>query len=189
MKKIECCPVTSEQWPDLETLFGANGACAGCWCMWWRLKRSVWQKQKGAGNRNALKKLTASQSGPGIIAYVDGKPAGWVSFGPRTEFPVLDNSRLFKRIDTEPVWSIVCFFIARPYRRSGLSRKLIDAAIRHSKRKGAHWLEAYPVDPKKDRMPELFAFTGFASAFRQAGFHEVIRRSETRPMMRLKLKK
>jgi hypothetical protein len=28
-------------WIDLEKLFGAHGACGGCWCMWWRLKRSV----------------------------------------------------------------------------------------------------------------------------------------------------
>ncbi len=73
MKKIECRPLTSDHWPDLETLFGANGACSGCWCMWWRLKRSMWQKQKGAGNRNALKKLTLSEAGPGIIAYIDGR--------------------------------------------------------------------------------------------------------------------
>jgi len=38
-------------------------------------------------------------------------------------------------------------------------------------------------------MPDVFAWTGFASAFKKAGFKEVIRRSETRPIMRYVVKK
>ena len=37
---LEVYPLTPERWADLEELFGENGACGGCWCMWWRLKRS-----------------------------------------------------------------------------------------------------------------------------------------------------
>ena len=185
--KTEFHPVTSDRWNDLETLFGKNGACAGCWCMWWRIKRSVWDKQKGDGNRKALKKLVLNNSEPGILAYIDGKPAGWVCVGPRDEFPVLENSRLFKRLDDQKVWSIVCFFVARRHRRTGMTGKLIQAAIRHARKKGAKIIEAYPWEPKKDNVPDLFAYTGFSSAFRKAGFQEIIRRSETRPMMRRKL--
>jgi GNAT superfamily N-acetyltransferase len=188
MKKTEFHPVTADRWSDLETLFGKNGACAGCWCMWWRIRRSVFDKQKGEANRKALKKLVTSNTVPGILAYVDGKPAGWVCVGPRDDFPVLENSRLFKRIDEEPVWSIVCFFVARPYRRSGMTRRLLDEAGKFARQKGARFLEGYPVEPKKEQMPDLFAYTGFSSAFRKAGFQEVIRRSETRPMMRKKLR-
>ena len=188
MAKTEFHPVTAERWSDVETLFGKNGACAGCWCMWWRIRRSQFEKQKGEGNRKAFKKLVTTDSVPGILAYVDGKPAGWVCVGPRDDFPVLDNSRIFKRLDEEPVWSIVCFFVARPYRRSGMTRRLIDAAGKYARQKGARILEAYPVEPKKENMPDLFAYTGFSSAFRKAGFQEIIRRSETRPMMRKKLR-
>jgi GNAT superfamily N-acetyltransferase len=188
MAKTEFHPVTADRWPDMETLFGKNGACAGCWCMWWRIRRSQFEKQKGEGNRKALKALVKNNSVPGILAYIDGKPVGWVCAGPRDDFPVLDNSRLFKRLDEEPVWSIVCFFVARPYRRSGMTRKLIDAAGKYARQKGARILEAYPVEPQKKNMPDLFAYTGFSSAFRKAGFQEIIRRSETRPMMRKKLR-
>jgi GNAT superfamily N-acetyltransferase len=118
---------------------------------------------------------------------VDGKPAGWVCVGPRDEFPVLENSRLFKPVDDRKVWSIVCFFTARAHRRKGMTGKLIEAAVKYAKKKGARILEAYPVDPKKDKMPDLFAFNGFCSAFKRAGFKEVARRSETRPMMRKEL--
>ncbi len=185
--KTEFHPVTADRWSDLETLFGKNGACAGCWCMWWRIRRSVWEKQKGEGNRKALKRLATKGPAPGILAYIEGKPAGWVCVGPRDDFPVLENSRLFKRIDDQKVWSIVCFFTARPYRRTGMTGKLIQAAIRYARTKGARILEAYPVEPKSDKMPDLFAFTGLNSVFRKAGFKEVARRSETRPMLRKEL--
>jgi GNAT superfamily N-acetyltransferase len=184
MSKTEFYPVTADRWNDLETLFGKNGACAGCWCMWWRIGRAQWNQQKGERNRKALKKLVQSDKIPGILAYVDGNPAAWVSLAPREDFPVLENTRLFQRIDDEPVWSIVCFFTRRPYRRSGMTGKLLQAAIRYARAKGARVLEAYPVEPKKDTVPDLFAYTGFSSVFRKAGFVEVIRRSETRPMMR-----
>ena len=186
--KMEFYPVTPDRWNDLETLFGKNGACGGCWCMWWRIRRPEYEKLKGNGNRKALKKLVTTGREPGILAYIDDKPAGWVCVGPRDDFPVLENSRLFKPIDDQKVWSIVCFFTARPYRRTGMTNKLIAAAVEYAKRKGARILEGYPVDPKSNKMPDLFAYTGFSSAFRKAGFQEVIRRSESRPMMRKKLK-
>jgi hypothetical protein len=56
--------------------------------------------------------------------------------------------------------------------------------MRYAKKQGAGILEGYPVEPKKDKMPDAFAWTGIASAYRAAGFEEVARRSETRPIMR-----
>jgi GNAT superfamily N-acetyltransferase len=183
--KYEFHAVTVDRWKDLELLFGKNGACGGCWCMWFRLKRAQFENQKGDGNRKALEKLVLDGEIPvGILGYVDGKPAGWVSFGKREEFPVIENSRLFQRIDDQPAWSVVCFFVARPFRRTGLTGKLLKAATDLAKEKGARIMEAYPIEPKKKEMPDTFAYHGFASVFRKIGFKEVIRRSETRPMMR-----
>lgn len=157
--------------------------------MFFRMKRSDWEKLKGDGNKKALKKLVnAGDLAIGLIAYVDGKPAGWISFGRREEFPLIESSRLFKRIDDLPVWSIVCFFVARPYRRMGLTTALLNAAVQLARKKGARVIEGYPVEPKKGEMPDVFAYHGLASVFRKAGFQEVIRRSETRPMMRKVLK-
>jgi len=185
MPKYEFHPLTSDRWADLELLFGKNGACAGCWCMFFRLKRSVFDKQKGDANKNDLKKLVQAGKIPvGIIGYVDGKASGWVSFGKREEFPRIENSRLFQRVDDNSVWSVVCFFVARGFRRSGLTLRLLLAAIDAAKKNGARIIEGYPIEPKKDQMPDTFAYHGFASVFRKAGFVEVIRRSETRPMMR-----
>jgi GNAT superfamily N-acetyltransferase len=181
-------PLTRSRWADFERLFGERGACGGCWCMWWRLRRSEFERTKGEGNRRMMKKIVESGRTPGILAYAGRQPVAWVSVAPREDFPVLGRSRILKPIDDAPAWSIVCFFIRKDYRRRGMTGRLIRAAVEHAARNGARIVEAYPIDPKKDDVPTVFAFTGFASAFRRAGFRECARRSPTRPIMRRTVK-
>lgn len=188
-KPFTALPLTPGRWNDLETLFGKRGACGGCWCMWWRLKRSDFEKKKGTQNKAAFKKLVRAGKPLGLLIYHDDEPVGWCSVSPREDFPVLGRSKILKPVDDTPVWSIVCFFIAKRYRHSGLSKKLLRSVIAHCRKAGAGAVEGYPVEPKKTPTPELFAFTGFYSAFKKAGFREIARRSETRPIMRYDLKK
>ena len=186
---LEVYPLTPERWADLEELFGENGACGGCWCMWWRLKRSEFERQKGEGNRKALKKIVDSGRIPGILAYAKGQPIAWCSVAPRETYPTLERSRTLKRVDDKPVWSVVCFFVAKPFRRKGVTTKLLRASIDYVSKQGGKILEGYPVEPKKAKIADTFAYTGLASTFSKAGFVEVFRRSETRPMMRYMIKK
>jgi GNAT superfamily N-acetyltransferase len=182
-------PVTPGRWKDLERLFGERGACGGCWCMWFRLTRSQFEKQKGEGNRRALKRIVDSGQVPGLLAYHEGEPIGWCSVGPRESFSALERSRILKRVDDRTVWSVVCFVVAKGYRVKGVSAALLKAAVEYAGRNGAKIVEGYPVEPRKDRMPDVFAYHGFVSTFRRAGFVEVARRSETRPFMRYYLEK
>lgn len=177
-------PLTPERWEDLVALFGERGACGGCWCMWWRLKRSEFEERKGARNKRAMKRIVESGEVPGILAYADGEPVGWCAVAPRESYPVLQRSRTLKPIDDQPVWSITCFFVARSYRRRGVSGRLVKAAVTHARKRGARIIEGYPVEPKKGRMPDAFAWIGLPSMFREAGFVEALRRSPTRPIMR-----
>jgi GNAT superfamily N-acetyltransferase len=181
---LEFRPVTPDRWRDLEKLFGERGACGGCWCMWWRMSRSEFEQKKGGGTKRALKRLVAKGQVPGLLAYAGGEPVGWCSVAPRQDFPALERSRILKRVDDKPVWSVVCFFVARPFRRTGVTRQLLTAAIEYARKHGAKIVEGYPVEPKAGKAPDVFVFTGLASAFRKAGFEEVTRRSETRPIMR-----
>ena len=176
--------LTPDRWSDLEQLFGERGACGGCWCMWWRLKRSTFNQQKGAKNKAAFKAVVDAGEAPGILAYENGTPIGWCAVAPRETYPALERSRVLKRIDNQPVWSIVCLFIARPYRRKGVSVALVRAAANYVRKRGGKIVEGYPVEPRNDEMPDAFAWTGLASAFLKAGFVERERRSETRPIMR-----
>ena len=180
-------PLTPERWGNLETLFGERGACGGCWCMSWRFKRSQYEKQKGTGNKATLKRIVSTGPAPGVLAYSDGKPVGWCAVAPREVHQRLENSRILARVDYQRVWSVTCFFGAKPFRRAGLTVQLLKAAVAHAAYLGATCVEGYPVEPRKDPMPDVFAFTGIGSAFRKAGFKEVARRSSGRPIMRIQL--
>jgi len=185
---IEIFPVTKELWADFEKLFGAKGACGGCWCMLWRLKRSAFEAGKGEKNRRAMQAVVESGKIPGLLAYADGKPVGWCSVAPREHFPALENSRILKPVDEKSVWSISCLFVEKSYRRQGISVALLRAAADYVKRQGGKIVEGYPTEPQKDRMPDVFVWTGIASAYQKAGFVECARRSETRPIMRFVVK-
>jgi GNAT superfamily N-acetyltransferase len=152
------------------------------------LTRKEFKASKGAKNRAAFRKLVCSGTEPGVLAYNDNEPIGWCAVGPRESYPLLENSRTLARVDQKPVWSITCLFVARPFRRNGVSTRLLRAAAAHAQAHGARLLEGYPVEPRQSSLPDAFAWTGLASAFRKAGFREVVRRSGTRPIMRLELK-
>jgi GNAT superfamily N-acetyltransferase len=186
-KKLEprIVPLTPGRWKDFEKLFGPRGACAGCWCMEPRQTRSEWERLKGEKNRRAMKRLVEQgQRPPGLLAYLGREPVGWISIEPREAFSKLARSRVLAPVDDKPVWSIVCFFVEKRYRERGMSVALIEGAVDHARKKGARIVEGYPVEPRQDKMPSVFAFTGFASAYRKARFKEVARRSDTRPIMR-----
>jgi GNAT superfamily N-acetyltransferase len=190
LRNLKFRPLTTDRWRDFEKLFGERGACGGCWCMWWRLTRAQFERQKGQKNKRAMKKIVNSGEVPGILVYAEGEPIGWCSLGPREDFPSLERSRVLKRVDDRPAWSIVCFFIARPYRKKGVSVKLIEAAVKYARKNGALLIEGYPHELKKEpaTWADAFVWTGLASAFRKAGFIEVARRSATRPIMQFTIK-
>ena len=181
-------PLTAGRWRDLEQLFSERGACGGCWCMWWRLTRSQFTAQKGEQNKRAFRALVEKGATPGLLAYDGDRPVAWCAVAPREAFLALERSRTLKRIDNAPVWSVVCFFVAKPYRRRGLTVRLLSAAADYVARQGGRILEGYPVEPKAGATPDAFAWTGFSTAFRRAGFRECLRRSATRPIMRRELR-
>jgi GNAT superfamily N-acetyltransferase len=181
---LDIHPAMPERWLDFEKLFVKNGACGGCWCMWWKLTRAEFERKKGATNKRAIKRIITSGKVPGILAYADGEPVGWCAVEPRENYSTLARSRMLQPVDDQPVWSVVCFFIAKAYRRKGVTVKLLEAAIDYVRKKGGKIVEGYPVEPKKGVTADAFAYTGLASAFRKAGFVEFLRRSPTRPIMR-----
>jgi GNAT superfamily N-acetyltransferase len=157
--------------------------------MWPRVPRADFERGKGDLNRRAFRRIVSTGHPPGVLAYAGGEPAGWCAIGPRTEMKRLEKSRVLEPVDDQPVWSVVCFFVARPFRRRGLSVALLEAAVRFAHAQGARIVEGYPVDPKgAARAADAFLWTGIASTFRRAGFDEALRRSPTRPIMRRTLR-
>jgi GNAT superfamily N-acetyltransferase len=181
-------PVTAERWHDLQTLFGENGAYGNCWCMWWRLSRSDFGKYTGQEKKQGLKIIVDSGEVPGLLAYTGSEPIAWCSVAPREAFPSLERSRTLNRVDDLPVWSIVCFFVAKSFRRQGMMVKMLESAVNYAREHGAKIVEGYPIEVREKNLPPVSNFTGVVSAFSQAGFVEVERRSERRPIMRYFIK-
>ena len=199
---IDVRPVTAERWDDLLTLFGERGAYSGCWCMWFRRTKGAW-----SDNRAMFQGLVDDGRVPGLLAYQDGQPVGWVSLAPRPEYgrivgPPSDHE---PGPAASPVWSVVCFYIDGRQRGGGIATALLDAAVEHARSQGAQVLEAYPVEPE-GRTRSSDAYTGLRSMFERAGFQEVgrferwrqvpsiaeedgkpLRRPPGRPVMQLRL--
>jgi GNAT superfamily N-acetyltransferase len=178
-------PLTTASWPDLEELFGLPGGSIvrGCWCMHYRKTGASPSGLTGADHQRALCDLVDRGVVPGLIGYADGRPAGWISLGPREDYLRLRRSPIMKPVDGTPVWSVVCSYVARPYRGLGLQHRLLADAIAFARDQGAGVLEAYPVD-KAGRSHDDFMFFGSRSLYERAGFTEVVRRSPTRVVMR-----
>ena len=156
--------------------------------MWWRIKRAEWEQQKGEGNKRAFRRYVESGGRPGLLAFDGQEPVGWIAIEPRECYPVLGRSRTLKPVDDKRVWSITCFFVRRDYRRRGVSRMLIRAAIEYVTRKKGGIVEAYPSEPKSEGpMPDAFAWHGVLSMFLSEGFVEVARRSPSRPIVRYEI--
>src|SRR6266542_5747168 len=174
-------PLKRNLWTDFEELFGPHGACAGCWCMFWKLRGKAYEEARGYETRQMHKSIVDSGLVTGLLAYLHGEIVGWVAIEPRRAYPRLAHSRALKAVDEQSVWSVTCFFVAKKFRRHGIAVELLKAAVEHVRQIGGKIVEGYPVDVHKN-MPAPYIYTGTASVFQQAGFKEVARRSPTRPI-------
>jgi len=190
--KLDVLPLTPERWPDLVTVFGARGCsiARSCWCMAYRVsgdrKPLPPGKRRSEINRAALKSLVDKGRPPGLLAYQDGVPVGWVSLGPREEFAKLQRSPVMKPVDDKPAWSIVCFVVPPQHRGQGIAHALLRGAIAYAREQGATLLEAYPVD-RTGRLGDETLWFGPKSMYDRAGFEVVARRKAARPVVRRRL--
>ncbi len=151
--------------------------------MFWKLRGKDYSENTGDSARQLQKSIVDSKTVPGLLAYSEGYPVGWIAVEPRSHYPKLAYSRALKPVDDQEVWSITCFFVEKKHRRKNITVELLKAAIEHVKKNGGQIVEGYPVDVKTAQ-PAPFVFTGTASAFKQAGFREVARNSPSRPIFR-----
>jgi len=152
--------------------------------MWWRQTRAEFQACHGERNRRAMRRLVGSGEVPGILAYDRGRPVGWCSVAPRERFASLGRSRVLRRLDDRPVWSIVCLFVAKERRGLGVARALVSAAFAYAARQGAEVVEAYPSMPRGRRSPDIMSFMGVPALYESEGFRMCARPSAAKGVMR-----
>ena len=176
-------PVTTENWTDFETLFEGRGGPKTCWCMIWRNGPDGKPPGPDRSDRKAaMAALVQRGTSIVILAYLAGVPVAWCSIAPRVSYSTgLAQARPG---DTEQnLWSLVCFFMASPYRKTGLFAALLAEAEAEARRRGAAVLEAYPVAPGSPS----YRFSGFVPNFAAAGFVHVGQEGTRRNIMRKSL--
>lgn len=171
-------PVTASTWKDFETLFAAKGAPGYCWCMAWRMTKEELKHNNSTSRKKFIKKRVDAKVPIGLLAYATKEPVGWCSLAPRDSYERLGGDE-----DLEDVWSIACFFVQKEYREQGMVDYFIAQAKKYARKRGAKYLEAYPVDTSSPS----YRFMGFVSSFKKAGFEEVKKAGKRRHVMVHKL--
>lgn len=174
-------PLTLARFADMEEVFGERGVARRCFCMHWRRPDGGHTERRD--NRDRFHDLIDDSRPPGLLGYLDDKPVGWAQVGPRSDFPTLRRSKILRAVDEADPWSINCFVVRVGYRKKGIGSGLLAAAVEYAKHKGAQIIEGYPVDGVRTTAVDYF--TGTMRMFVAEGFEEVLRRNETRPIVRL----
>jgi len=174
-------PLTLARFADMEEVFGEKGVARQCFCMHWRRPDGGYAERRD--NRDRFHDLIDDSRPPGLLGYLGDRPVGWVQVGPRSDFPTLGRSKILKAVDDADPWSINCFVVRVGYRKKGIGSGLLAAAVGYAKHNGARIVEGYPVDGVRTTAVDYF--TGTMRMFAAEGFEEVLRRNETRPIVRL----
>ena len=100
---LRIVPADMASWDDIQAVFGVRGQAASCRCQWYKTAPRTWDGQTAAlavdERARQLRVQTAADhpESPvtnGLVAYMDGEPAGWVAVEPRTAYPRLQRKRL-----------------------------------------------------------------------------------------------
>jgi GNAT superfamily N-acetyltransferase len=163
---IDVRPVTGRNWGDFVRLFEAKGSPHYCWCTPHRVQtaKALTDSQK----KSCMETLVRSQSPIGVLAYDGDEPVGWCSVAPRETYVRLERSRTMPRLTTRttPTWTILCFFVARPYRARGVAHALAEGAVAYARAQGAAIVEGYPFDTARISSTHR----GHSRVFKAAGF-------------------
>jgi GNAT superfamily N-acetyltransferase len=177
-------------WADLQAIFGAGGPAARCWCQRYKLPRGEAFKHHPPEVRaDRLREQAAG--GSGLVAYVDGEPAGWCAVEPRPAYDglVRNSSRPAwegrdeDRYD-DSVWAVTCVLVRPEFRKQGVASALAVVAVDHARSHGARALEAYPMTSTGNALLEEL-HVGTAQMFAAAGLTELSRPSLRRAVMRV----
>jgi len=123
-----------------------------------------------------FEELVRERREPGLVAYDDGEPVGWVSVGPRDDFARQQRSPVLAPPDDTPgLWTVNCFWIRKDRRGQGVAQALLRAATEHAISRGATAVDGIPIDPAA-RAKAADAYTGVVAMFESEGYVEVARR-------------
>jgi GNAT superfamily N-acetyltransferase len=193
--EISVVPANEASWDDLQTVFGTRGQASRCQCQRYKLRRRESFRSFPAEERaHRLRQQTdcghpESGTTSGLVAYLEDEPVGWCAVEPRTAYEgLVRNNRVPWEGRTEDktddsVWAVTCVFTRAGFRKRGIGRVLVRAAVDFARERGARAIEGYPMTTKKAILEELHV--GTEGMFADAGFEEVTRPTLRRVVMRV----
>jgi GNAT superfamily N-acetyltransferase len=139
-------PVTRQNWEMFVRLFDAKGSPHFCWCTSYRVRSG--QELSDAQKKASMRRLVDAGTPVGVLAFREDEPIGWCSVAPRQTYVRLERSRTMPRVTSSATqtWTVLCFFVARPYRNQHVTRSLLDGAVDYARQQGAEVVEGYPFD-------------------------------------------
>ncbi|MEV5042959.1 GNAT family N-acetyltransferase [Microbacterium sp. LMI1x-1-1.1] len=187
MSQISIEPARADRFTDVERALTGGGDGADCWCQWWMLAPKDFEATSVGERRERLRQDLSAPVPSALIAYVDGKAAGWVKVSPRPDQPRLARTRNIQTspepMDDPTVWAITCFVVRKEHRSQGIASRLLDAAVDHARANGARIVEGYPLDTDVKRFSTNDLYHGTLSSFLAAGFTETARPGAARPIV------
>lgn len=176
-------PLSPKNWAAFADLFDTTGPVGRCWCMYPRIG-AAYRHHDATENRRDFKALVHEGRSPGLLAFDGEQAVGWCGVTPREDVPHLQKIWPKSGADKEGTWRISCFYVRKGYRRRGITRALIDAAIGHARDQGATAVEARPLDAS---LSPSATSAGYVTTFAAAGFEPVDRSKPQSPLMRYQL--
>ncbi len=158
-----------------------NPHWSSCYCYFPHAPHEIctWKERTAEENRHAVSNLIMNNKMHGYITYHNGKPIGWCNAGPRINMTITPD---YEELETDKIGSIVCFIIAKAYRRKGISRLMLDAACNGFKAHGFKYAEGYPI---KNVEGEAANHHGPLELYLSAGFTQYATEDDTIIMRKL----
>lgn len=196
-ESIRVVPANEVPCADLMAVFGERGPAAGCYCQ--RYKLAPGEAFKHFPRQDRAERLRtqthcgdpASATTSGLVAYLDGEPAGWCAVEPRPEYFGLLRvyrtpweGRNEDKSDAS-VWAVTCVLVRAGYRKRGIAYALAAAAVSHARERGARALEAYPMRTEAGEITWDEIHVGAQGIYAAAGMTEVSRPGIRRAVMRI----
>ena len=198
-KEVTVRRVDEVPWGDAETVFGTRGDPSTCWCQFYKVTNADWKHLDRPACAALLRgqvqdaREDPARPTPGLIAYDDDEPIGWVAVEPRTNYPTALRGKVItggssEDADDASVWAVVCFVVRVGFRRRGVAGALLAAAVIHARDRGARILEGYPVDlEEREKVNSADLYHGTLTLFEGAGFTVSARPIPGRALVTLRL--
>ena len=196
---VRIVPANEASWDDLRAIFGTTGYPGACQCQRYKMGQAGYALQPREARAEALREQTHcgepdSGETSGLVAYVDGEPAGWVAVEPRPFYRIFLINQATATVwrgrnedRTDPdVWAVTCFRVRNEFQGEHLTYALAEAAVSFARARGARALEGYPIIT--DGAGEITwgeVFVGPLGAFLEAGFEVVHVPSKRRRIVRI----